>query len=99
MAIILPRAATAKEVKLQTDLEAVAVRVVWLHRLVTVCSIYIPPDKLLLKSEFENLVNQPPERYVTEGDYKAHHPLWGCDKCDARGRWIKKFLLSTGTCI
>lgn len=99
VAIILQRSTTAKEVKLRTELEAVAVRVIWLQRLITICSIYIPPDKRLQKSEFENLMDQLPEPYIIAGDYNAHHPLWGCENYDSRGRMIEKLLVSTGACI
>lgn len=82
--------ATAKEVQLQADLEAVGYA--WLQRLITMGSIYSPPDKLLQKSDFANLINQLPEPYVIAGDYNAHHPLWGCEMYDARGRMIDLLL-------
>lgn len=48
---------------------------------------------------FENLISQLPQPYMVLGDFNAHNTLWGDSQCDARGRLIENFLLSTGTCL
>lgn len=99
VAIIVQKSVACQFLPLQTSLEAVAIRAIIFNKLVTVCSLYIPPDHGLSSMEFETLVDQLPEPYLLVGDCNAHHPLWGSARTDARGRLVEKFLLSSGACI
>lgn len=99
VAIIVQKSVACQHLQLQTSLEAVAVRAIIFDRLITVCSLYIPPDYRLSSVEFENLTNELPEPYLIIGDFNAHNPLWGSARADARGRLIEKFITSSGSCI
>ena len=65
------------EIKLNTDLHAVTVRV---SAKETVCNIYLPPSLDVNFSDLEHLIEQLPAPFVL-GDLNAHSPLWG----DVRG--------------
>ena len=99
VAIVARKSLACHTIQLNTVLEAVAIRVIIFNRLITVCSLYIPPDYHLLSSEFEALVDQLPEPFIVLGDLNAHNPLWGSSRTDARGRLIEKFLTSSGACL
>lgn len=99
VAIIARKSLACHPIQLQTVLEAIAIRTIIFNRLITVCSIYIPPDFQLSSSDFEGLVDQLPEPFILIGDLNAHNTLWGSHRTDARGRLIEKFLISSGACL
>ena len=66
-------------ISLSTPLQAVAVQV-HLHRLITICSIYIPPSSPCSSSDLENLWSQLPQPAMLLGDFNAHSELWGCER-------------------
>lgn len=99
VAIIAQRSVACQHLRLQTNLEAVAIRAILFDRLVTVCSLYVPPDFRLELREFEKLIDQLPEPYILTGDLNAHNTLWGDPRCDARGRVIENFLLCSGAVL
>ena len=62
---------------LTTSLQAVAVQVT-LHRLLTVCSLYLPPGRSSgERSALEDLLRQLPAPVLMLGDFNAHSDLWG----------------------
>ena len=97
-AVVVQRSVPCSEVTLNTALEAVATRIL-LDRIITVCSVYIPPNYQLKYEELEVLCNQLPPPFVLVGDFNAHNPLWGSSRKDTRGALIERFLLSTGLCL
>lgn len=99
VAIVTRKSIPSQSIRLLTSLEAVAVRVIIFGRLITICSLYIPPDHQLSTSEFESLVNELPEPFILVGDLNAHNKLWGSGRTDARGRLIEHFLVSSGACL
>lgn len=99
VAIVVQKSVACQHIRLETHLEAVAVRAILFGKLVTVCSLYVPPDYCLDSVEFEKLINEIPEPYLLVGDMNAHNTLWGDSRCDARGRLIENFLMSSGACL
>ena len=99
VAIIIDKSVACQGLHMQTSLEAVAVRAVILNKLITICSLYIPPHHQLHKHEFQSLMDQLPEPYIVLGDFNAHSPLWGDSRSDARGRLIENFIFSTDACL
>ena len=63
---------------LNTPLQAVAVQI-HLHRLITVCSIYLPPSLNYNLQDLNNLYQQLPQPVLLLGDFNAHSTLWGCN--------------------
>ena len=99
VAVVVSQGVACTHLPLQTSLEAVAVRAVLLNKLVTICSLYIPPHYQLNKHEFQSLIDELPEPYLVLGDFNAHSSLWGDSRCDARGRLIEQLLFSSGACL
>lgn len=77
VAIVLQKSVPCSPLQLLTALEAVAVRAILFNRLITVCSLYVPPDYRLSSSEFESLIDELPEPFLLVGDLNAHSELWG----------------------
>ena len=80
------------EIKLNTDLQAVAVRVS-ARKTLTVCNIYLPTSLEVNLSDLEHLIEQLPAPFVLVGDFTAHphSPLWGDVRQDSRGQMVENY--------
>lgn len=92
VAIIVPPNIPAKEIQLNTNLEAIAVTIM-MHRQVTLCSIYLPPGTPVTRKQLYNLLDEIPEPYILLGDFNAHNKLWGSTRTDPRGRLIEDAII------
>lgn len=54
--VIVHKSIACQHLHLQTELKAVAVRAVLLNKLITICSLYIPPHYNLQKHEFQTFI-------------------------------------------
>jgi exonuclease III len=61
-------------IQLTTPLQAVAVRIS-LHKTISLCSLYLPPNSPLLLNELNDLLIQLPKPVVLMGDFNAHSLL------------------------
>ena len=80
-----------RQIKLKTDLQAVAVSVT-LEKEITFCSVYIPPSYILKSEQLTSLLQQLPSPYMLVGDFNGHNVLWGCNDNDPRGELIEDFI-------
>ena len=86
-----------RKLELNTDLQAVAVRVSS-HKPVTICSLYVN-DSINI-NQLTELCKQLPTPFLLVGDFNAHNPLWGdVQDTDARGKTIEQLLGETNICI
>jgi len=76
---------------LVTELQAVAVRVT-LHRPISLCSLYLPPNTPINLRDLEDLASQLPPPILIMGDFNAHSTVWGCEQLNNRGKIIEDFL-------
>ena len=86
------------EIKLDTDLQAVAVRVS-AKKTLTVCNICLPPSLEVNFSDLEQLIEQLPALFVLVGDCNAHSPLWGDVRQDSRCQMVEKLLNDYNLCL
>ena len=86
------------QIDLDTQLQAVAVQVS-LHRTITICSVYLPPNSTLNPVDLNKLVDQLPEPFLLLGDFNGHHPLWGCADSNTRGNIIENFIGQNDLCL
>ena len=87
-----------RKIELITPLQAIACRVT-LHKPVTICSLYIPPDFNLNLNQLDNLINQLPTPFYILGDFNAHNPLWGSDNINSKGKIIEDLLSKSNLSI
>jgi endonuclease/exonuclease/phosphatase family metal-dependent hydrolase len=59
-------------VNLNTDLQAVAVRIT-LDKTITLCSVYIPPNSSLSLTQLKHLDDQLPTPFIIMGDFNGHN--------------------------
>ena len=74
--------------QLNTTLQAVAVRI-HITRLITVCSIYLPPHDVISREELDELAEQLPVPYMFLGDFNSHSSWWGSNNTNSRGRQVE----------
>ena len=87
-----------REIKLKTDLQAVAVSVT-LEKEITLCSIYIPPSFALRPINLSSLLQQLPSPFILLGDFNGHNVLWGSKDNDLRGDLIEDFITQNDICL
>ena len=87
-----------KTTKQQTNLQAVAVSIT-LHRVITLCSIYIPPSSRLSAKDLDDLVPQLASPFILLGDFDGHNILWGSKDINDKGRIIENFIDNHGLCL
>lgn len=66
-------------------LEACAVSINLNQKLITIISIYKPPDYMLLTAEWERFFKQFSEKILIGEDFNAHHSRWGNPHSDLTG--------------
>ena len=91
--IFVKNFASSYEIKLNTNLQAIAVSVK-IHARITICSIYLPPGEPVTLDELQNLINQLPKPFLLLGDFNAHHPMWyDSRETDERGKTIVDLII------
>ena len=85
-------------IPLNTNIQALAIQI-HIHQLITVCTIYLPPNYLLQQHELNNLIMQLPTPFVILGDFNAHSPFWGRPDTNHRGQIIEDFITENCLCI
>ena len=84
---------------LSSPLQAVAARVHFGHREMTICSLYLPPGTALPVTELRRLLLELPAPVLIVGDFNAHSTAWGCDHTGPRGRILESFISDESLCI
>ena len=75
--ILVHSSCPQREIKLVTNLQAVAVSVT-LDKEITISSVYLPPNFHLETEHLDTLLKQLPSLYILSGDFNGHNILWGC---------------------
>lgn len=92
VAIFVRKFISSYQVKLQTELQAIAVSVKFRKR-ITLCSLYLPPGEEVSKVDMQGLLDQLPKPFMVLGDFNAHHPLWFDPRREnGRGKMIAELI-------
>ena len=75
VAILIKNTIPHSAVTLQTNLQAVAVRITLNEKPYTLCSVYLPPSDTFTCSDVDNLYLQLPSPAILLGDFNAHNPM------------------------
>ena len=79
--VIINKNIPHSEIKLNTNLQAVALSAT-LHKTITVFSIYILPSDVIKESELNNLIEQLSRPFIIMGDFNNHIEIWGSKKTE-----------------
>lgn len=82
----------SQEFHLNTEIEAVAAKLIINNKPITICNIYLSHRYKLDKSQLENLILQLDSPFLILGDFNSHNSLWGSHTSDARGKIIEDLL-------
>ena len=85
-------------IPLNTHIQAVAVQI-HIRQLITVCTLYLPPDYSLQQHDLNSLIMQLPTPFAILGDFNAHSPLWGSPDANLRGQLIEDFITGNSLCV
>ena len=77
VAILINNNIPAKQLMIQTPLEAVAATVYYQNIELTVCSLYLRPGEQLPRNEIINLLELLPSPFLILGDVNGKHHSWG----------------------
>ena len=89
----------SQQVALMTTLQAVAARIHINNRVITLCSLYLPPGVVFPRNEFIRLLMELPPPVVVVGDFNAHHVAWGSNDCCTRGRILERLIHEEQLCV
>ena len=56
-------------------MQAVAISAT-LHKTITVCSVYIPPNEEPKELVLNNLIEKLPRPFIIMGDFNSHNEIW-----------------------
>ena len=98
VSIFINNNAPHSHIPLNTNSQAVAVSTT-LHRVITLCSIYIPPSSRLSPKDLDDLIPQLPSPFILLGDFNGHNILWGSKDINDKGRIIESFIDNHGLCL
>ena len=87
-----------RKIDFNTNLQANAIKAS-LNKSITICSIYIPPNKRISQNDLENLLLQLPQPYIICGDFNGHSELWGCSDTNDRGKILEDFNTENNLCL
>ena len=85
-------------IPLNTSFYAIAVQI-HIRHIISVCSIYLPPNDALQKHDLNSLIKQLPTPFLILGDFNAHNPLWRSPDINPRGHTIEDFITDNCLCI
>ena len=93
VSILVNIAIPQSQIPIKTTLQAVAVRIS-LSRIITLCSVYFPPNQNISTEDIESLISELPGPFIIMGDMNAHNPLWGDARLDKRGKILEELILN-----
>ena len=70
-----------------------------MSKIITICSLYLPPSVNLNIVLLTRLIDPLPAPYVVCGDFNGHSMTWGCDKNNSRGDRIDDFITDKNICL
>ncbi|OOZ11790.1 hypothetical protein BOW27_11975 [Solemya velum gill symbiont] len=70
-----------------------------LHKVITICSVYLPPKQQLQLSDLDTLVSQLPSPQLSLGDFNGANQRWVSASNNPLGDLMKNFLTNNNLCL
>ena len=87
------------EVKFNTNLEILVIKVMLKNINIHICNIYFPSSVTIDIKDLDKLMKEIPYPRVILGDINAKYVAWGSDICDTRGDLINDWAFDNNLCI
>ena len=93
VALYVKKTVPQSPVILNTNLQAVAVRVTMKGKSYVLTSVYVPPSSVPTVSEFDSFITSlKSSSYILNGDLNAHSPYWGSRTTCPRGKVVEPII-------
>lgn len=79
-------------------MQAIAVSVT-LHKKITICSLYIPPNDTIKVEGLKHLIKQLSNPFILMGDFNSHNEIWGGRETNRRGKIIESIIEEKQLCL
>ncbi|XP_042913816.2 uncharacterized protein [Parasteatoda tepidariorum] len=99
VSLLISKSYPFSPVLLTTTLQAVAAQVTFQSKLITICSLYLPPNQSILQSDLNKLIAELPQPFIITGDLNGHSITWGSDTTNSRGNQIETLIDDHQLCI
>ena len=91
-AILIRNEIRHRKIKLNTNIEATAVRVEFNGRFITLCNLYLSPSEHFSYQELDNFFQQLKSPLIIVGDFNAYSEQWGDRPANRRGKVIERII-------
>lgn len=91
VAICVKHGFHAEELDLNTDLQAVAVKMFYPLEF-TLVSLYLPPDQQIQRADLDDLLQQLTTPFLVTTDCNAHNVMWGSRQNNSRGKILESII-------
>ncbi|GBM64275.1 hypothetical protein AVEN_271016-1 [Araneus ventricosus] len=98
VALLIAKDIPSAPLQLNTSLQAIAARIHTIS-LITICSLYLPPNQQINQIDLNELVYQLPDPFILLGDFNGHSSIWGSSDSNSRGVQIEQLLTDHNLCI
>lgn len=88
----------AKEIVLQTGLQAIAVKVNFPTDFV-ICNVYCSPTENFTLKEWVELIRQLGPKFVVVGDLNSKNVIWGSSRTCVKGKIIEDLISNENLCV
>ena len=82
----------SKEIKVDTEIEAIATSIIINSVRLCICNIYLPNNRNIDEYEINKLIQQLPKPFLIVGDFNSHNSIWGSKNTDIRGKQLEKII-------
>ncbi|GBN86945.1 hypothetical protein AVEN_168612-1 [Araneus ventricosus] len=98
VALLIAKDIPSAPLQINTSLQAIAARIHTIS-LITICSLYLPPNQQINQIDLNELVYQLPDPFILLDDFNGHSSIWGSSDSNSRGVQIEQLLTDHNLCI
>ena len=84
---------------INTELEAISVDIKFRSKLISICSLYLPPNRNFTTQSLKILSDQLLDHHLILGDFNAHNVSWGSLQTDNKGTLVSDFINITNNVL
>ena len=90
VALLIHETIPLNEISLNTNHQAIALRIHLKDDPITICSIYLSRSHEITFNSLNNIIQQLPHPFIIMGDFNSYNTIWGSESTDARGLIVER---------